>query len=212
MIDIIPGILESEFSEIEYKVGLVAPYVEWVQIDFSDGTLVPGNTCMHIEKFQTLCPKYPNVSFEAHLMVTKPEKYIRGLATAGFKRLIAHVEADDTRIYLAEVEYESVEVGLAIDGTTEVGEIEPFLEKIDTVLVMTVEAGASGQKFLPETVEKIKAIHEGYPDLPIEVDGGINDVNIKIVKDAGATRAVMTSYIFTQTERIAKAIARLKNA
>lgn len=216
MIDVIPGILEKDSAEIERLIALVAPYVSWVQIDVADNTLVPNETFLQFEEFEVLTKHSGRVdlsklSFEAHLMVAEPEKYIRPLADAGFKRLIAHVESHDPRRFLDEATYESCEVGIAIDGPTELEQVEPFLESVDVVLVMTIEAGFSGQALMPETIEKIKKIHENFPDLAIEVDGGINDKTAKLVKDAGATRLVSTSYLFKDPTHIAAAIARLKN-
>ena len=210
MVDIIPGILEKDFSEIERRVKLVAPYVSWVQIDVADNTLVPNETFLGFDQFVQLVQLDKAPSLEAHLMVAEPEKYIRPLADSGFKRLIAHVEAHDPRRFLDVAKYESVEVGLAIDGPTDLEQIEPFLEEIDVVLVMTIEAGFSGQALMPETLEKIKQIRENFPNLPIEVDGGINDKTARLVRDAGATRLVSTSYVFNDPAGIAEAIARLQ--
>lgn len=212
MIDIIPGILEKDFSEVERRVKLVAAYVSWVQIDVADNTLVPNETFLKFDQFVQLGKLDKAPSLEAHLMVAEPEKYIRPLADAGFKRLIAHVEAHDPRRFLDEAKYESVEVGLAIDGPTDLEQIEPFLEEIDVVLVMTIEAGFSGQQLMPETLEKIKTIRRNFPDLPIAVDGGINDKTARLVRDAGATRLVSTSYLFKDPANIAAAIERLKTA
>ncbi len=211
MIDIIPGILEKDFAKIEERVRLVTGLVDWVQIDIADNTLVPNTTYTDFGRLGGLGKLGGKLSFEGHLMVGSPEKYIRPLVDAGFRRLIAQVEAADPRLFLDQAQYEDVEVGLAIDGATEIEHIEPFLEEIDVVLVMTVEAGFSGAPFLPETVEKIKLIHQNLPDLPIEVDGGINDQTAKLVKDAGATRVVSTSYIFKDSAQVAEAIERLRN-
>lgn len=209
MIEIIPGILEKDWSEIERRIKLVSPYVPWVQIDVADNSLVPNTTFLDFEKFRAVPA---SVSLEAHLMVAHPEKYIRPLAGAGFKRLIAHLESADPRLFLDQARYEEVEVGIAIDGPTEVEQVEPFLEEVDTVLVMMIEAGFSGQEFEPENLEKVRRIHSHYPDLPIEVDGGINETTAKLVKEAGATRIVSTSFIFKDPDRIAQAIETLKNA
>lgn len=209
MIDIIPGILEKEWARIDERIKLVSSLVSWVQIDIADNTLVPNTTFLDFP----LLPQSPlSPQFEAHLMVANPEKYIRQLADAGFKRLIAHVECVDPRLFLDQVRFEHVEVGIAIDGPTELEQIEPFLEEIDCVLVMMIEAGFSGQELQPENLEKMKAIHQNFSDLPIEVDGGINEVTAKLVKDAGATRLVSTSYLFRDPQRILDAIERLKNA
>ncbi len=209
MVDVIPGILEKEWSVIEERLGLVKGLVRAVQIDIEDNTFVPNETILTFDKF---VPYADVMALEAHLMVAQPERYVKALADAGFKRLIAHVEANDPRLFLEQAQYEHVEVGMAIDGATELEQIEPFLEEIDMVLVMTIEAGFSGQPFLVETVEKIKTIHQNFPDLPIEVDGGINDQTAKIVKDAGATRLVSTSFLFKDPANIADAIEKLKTA
>ena len=210
-IDIIPGILEKDFPAIEARLKLVAPYCEWVQIEFADNTLVPNTTLLDFSLFSHLSPLSRFPAFEAHFMVANPEKYIKAAADAGFKRLIAHVEAHDPRLFLDQVKYEHVEVGIAIDGPTEFDTLEPFLEEVDVVLVMMVEAGFSGSAFLPECIEKIKSIHSYLPDLPIEVSGGITDKTARLVKDAGATRLVSTSYIFNDPATVASKIERLKN-
>ncbi len=209
MVDVIPGILEKAWSPIEERLNLVKGLVRAVQIDVADNTFVPNETILTFSQF---APFAKELSLEAHLMVASPEKYIKPLADAGFKRLIAHVEANDPRLFLEQAQYEHVEVGIAIDGATELDQAEPFLEEIDMVLVMTIEAGFSGQPFMTETVEKIKTIHQNFPDLPIEVDGGINDQTAKIVKDAGAMRLVSTSFLFKDPANVSAAIERLKNA
>lgn len=205
-VDIIPGILEHDFAAIESRLGLVSPHVSWAHIDFADNTLVPNTTFFDFSRFSRL-PALPHL--EAHFMVSQPEKYIKAAADAGFKRLIAHVEAHDPRIFLDQVKFEDVEVGIALDGPTEFEAVEPFLEEADFVLVMTVEAGFSGGKFLPECVEKIKSIHNYLPDLPIEAEGGINDQTARLVREAGASRLVSTSYVFRDPATIAQAIESL---
>jgi len=213
MIDVIPGVLEKEWAHIEERLLLVAPHVEWVQVDIADNTLVPNKTLLDFAKFSptALLRQLSHMSFEAHLMVANPEKYIRPLADAGFKRLIAHVEAHDPRVFLEQAKYEHIEVGVAIDGPTEFEQVEPYLDQVDMVLVMTIEAGFSGQEFMVDAVEKIRTIHQNFPDLPIEVDGGINNATAKIAVDAGATRLVSTSYIFKHPDSIAEAIESLKS-
>src|SRR5260221_2836741 len=132
MIDVIPGILEKEWAPIEERLFLVAPLVEWVQIDVADNSLVPNTTLLDFTKFSPahLPHELQSLSFEAHLMVASPEKYIRPLADAGFKRLIAHVECHDPRIFLEAAKYEHIEVGIAIDGATEFDQIEPSLGEV----------------------------------------------------------------------------------
>lgn len=208
MIDVIPGIFETQWSDMEKKIALVSSLVDWVQIEISDGTLVPTNTLVKLDKLDKFAK---SLSFEAHLMVAYPVKYIRPLADSGFKRLIAHIECQDPRAYLDSATYESIEACLAIDSQTDVEQIEPFLEEVDGVLVMTAEAGETGSVFQPETVEKIRLIRQHFADLPIEAEGGINNVTAKIITEAGATRLVSTIYLFADLSRIAQAVARLKS-
>jgi ribulose-phosphate 3-epimerase len=207
MIDVIPGIFESDPAEIRRKLDLVAGHVPWVQLDISDGTLVEKQSLVSSVELEKIIAGYPQISFEAHLMVANPEKYVRKYAEAGFKRLIAHVEATDPRLFLDEVKYESMEVGLAIDASTELDIAETMFEEVDFILVMTAEMGRSGQQLMPETVEKIRLIHENLPDIPIEADCGINEQTAKIVCDAGATRLAVTSYLFVKNpDNISRAV------
>lgn len=212
MLDIIPGILEKDGKELERKIALVAPHAPWVQIDIGDNTLFP---CESVHDMNVLIPiiqKFVRlgVKFEAHLMVGKPRDYITDLVNAGFSRIIAHVECDDPREFMAEARVHETEVGLAIDVDTEIEVIEPMLEEIDVLLVMTVETGSSGQIFEPEAVEKIKVVRRNLPELPIEVDGGMNPASAKIVKEAGAERVVSTSYLFNTEHNIEEALETLQ--
>jgi ribulose-phosphate 3-epimerase len=211
MLEVVVGIFEKTIEELENKVNLIAQTGEntWVQIDFADGTLVPAVSVIDTPSLGRIISAHPNLSFEAHLMVASPEKYLKPLVDAGCKRIIAHVEAIDPRTFIEEAKYESVEIGLAIDGPTELEQIEPYMDDLDFILVMTIEAGASGQSLLPETVEKVKTLRDFYPDMPIEVDGGINDQTAKIVADAGATRVVSTSYVMNDPRSIRSHVKRL---
>ena len=204
MIEIIPGILEKEYLEIESKLKIVAQHVEWVHLDVADNTLVPNTLGIEIEKLeQTMQQDFAkHLSLETHVMVADPSKYIKPLVDAGVKRITAHIESNDPRQFLDEAKFESIEAGLAIDGPTEIELIEPYLDEIDYVHVLTIEAGFSGQPFMPEVVEKIRLIRENYPNLPISVDGGMNDRTVKIVSEAGASRAIVTSYFWDNSQDI----------
>lgn len=215
MFDIIPGIFETDLGELTRKLSLIAFYTEWVHIDVADGTLVPADTHPDFTFLPDLLKKISpdrSLQLEAHLMVARPHKYIKPLVDAGFSRLIAHVECEDPREFLRQAKFEEVEAALAIDGPTEIELIEPFVEEVDTVLVMTIEMGASSMPFLPETVEKIKALHEYTPDLIIEVDGGITPDTAKVVKEAGAIRLSATHYIWEHVNDLAGAIREIQEA
>lgn len=210
---VIPGVFEQDTKELERKISVVAPYVEWVQIDIADNTMVSAQSLTDSAGFEAILRPYKHngPKFEAHLMVSRPELYLEGLTKAGFSRFMAHVECWDFREFLAEARTYDIEAGIAIDTETDLDVIEPFLEEVDAVLVMTVDAGASGQSFQPEMADKIRDIHRNFPDLPIEVDGGMNPETAQTVTDAGATRIVSTSYIFKDKEGIEDAIRKLEH-
>lgn len=211
MTDIIPGVLEKEWSALEDKVRLAAIAASWIHIDFADNTMVASETPWDFDAYKTLISQYPDVLFEAHLIVANPDKYVKQLADSGFKRVIAHIESNDPRRFLDTAKYEEIEVGMALDGPSEVVEIEPFLEEVDFVLIAATEEGFSGQKFMPEVIEKIKLIRQNFADLPIEVVGGINEDTAKLVVEAGATRIVSMSYIFTHPDGVKAAIESLQD-
>lgn len=212
MIEVIANIYEKDVNELARKVGLVAGKLSWVQIDVADNTLVPNESIRDFRLLEPTIKRYKKLglSFEAHLMVENPVACLPGVNQAGFDRVIAHVECRDPREFLSEARAFDMEVGLAVDAETPVEQIEPFLEEIDCVLIMTADAGFSGQSFDEDTVEKIKIIHRALPDLPIGVDCGMNEQTAKVVRDAGATRIGSTSYLFKDEANIDTAIASLK--
>ncbi len=211
--EIIPGINEGDVKELERKITLVAPHVDMIQIDVGDNTIFPCDTVHDVALLTPIIKKFTKTGtkFEIHLMVANPIPYLKPLVDAGCARVIAHVECHDPREFLAEARTHEIEAGLAIDVESDFELIEPYLEEVDTVLVMTIETGASGQDFESEAMETIKTIHRNLPDLPIEVDGGMTPETAKIVKEAGVTRIVTTSFIFKSEQDIPSAIEALQN-
>jgi ribulose-phosphate 3-epimerase len=195
MVEVIPGILEQNFTEIVRKVRMVEEFIPWVQIDLLDGTLF-GNTNFHNpEKFSEFRTA---VKLELHMMVKNPQQLVDAWAGAGIRRFIAHLEGlSDPEIFIAKVRSKNLQVGLALDIDTPVEKVKPFLPNIDVVLIMTIHTGKSGQAFQLSSLNKISKLREFSPDFPIEVDGGINLETGKKVVEAGATRLVSTSYIFS---------------
>ena len=207
MAEVIPAILEKDFSKIEKKIHLVERLVSWVQIDIADNTLVRNTTFLDPSPFASL--KTP-LKLELHMMVRDPLVYLEGFIKAGFKRFFAHVEGDHTQEYIEQCLKYDAQVGLAIDGPTPVSKIQKYLVDIDAVLVMAIEAGESGRPFREDTVEKIKKIREADFEMPISVDGAMNVENAKKVIAAGATRICSNSYIFG-SEDVKVAIGELKS-
>lgn len=207
MVEVIPAILEKESSLVIQKMKIVEGVVEWVQIDIADGILVPNTTFTDLSPFKTY---QSPLSREIHLMVKDPLPFIGKSIEAGFTRLFAHVEADHVEEFVVKCQEANVEVGLAIDGPTGVDKIIPYLDNLDVVLVMAIEAGFSGKPFREDTLPKIARIHEEFFDLPIAVDGAMNDVNAAKVVAVGATRICSNSFIFNAKNPI-ESIQKLSN-
>lgn len=195
--EIIPGILEQDFSQIEKKLERIKPFAPYVHIDLLDGIYAPNKTFMDPAPFE----KYTkDMLFEIHMMVDNPIDYLKPWADVGCKRFIGQVEKmKDIPEFVAQGQLLG-EVGLALDTPTPIEALTFDIEDLDFVFIMTVKAGFSNQSFLPEMLEKVKKIRSRDPLIPIEVDGGISDATIMLAKEAGATRFVSTGYIFNQGE------------
>lgn len=207
MIEVIPAILEKNFTEIEKKMKRIETLVDWVQIDVADGILVPNTTFLDPVPFATLKTR---LNLEAHLMVRDPVTYVERFVNSGFKRFYAHIEGDNLNEYISRCYKLGVEIGLAIDGPTPVDKIHEYLDNIDSVLIMAIEAGESGRPYREDTTDKISKIREIDFEIPIAVDGAMNDTNAAKVIAAGATRINSNSYIFG-AEKVEERIKILKN-
>jgi ribulose-phosphate 3-epimerase len=196
MHNVIPGILEKDFAEIERKLAIIRPFSKAVHVDFLDGKFCEESSFMNFNEFI----KYKDDFFlEAHLITENPTQYIRQLAAVGFKRFIGHIEKmQDINEFIAEGQIFG-EVGLALDIDTPTSSLLIPFDDLDVILVMAVKAGQSGQAFSLQTISKIQELRL-KTQIPIEIDGGINDSTIIDTKNAGANRFVTTSYIFNSPD------------
>lgn len=192
MIEIIPGILEKNWTEIEKKIELARSLANTIHIDIIDGKFANNTTFLDPEHFK----KYTrDLFFELHMMVEDPISYLDKWADAGFRRFLGHIEKMPDQVeFIAKAQLLG-DVGLAIDLKTPLSAVQVPFEDLDNILLMSVPAGFSGQKFDSSALEKIKEVTD-KTFIPIEVDGGINDSNILEIKNAGATSCVVTSFIF----------------
>lgn len=196
--EIIPGILEKDWSEIERKLSLVKPFAKTIHIDIIDGKFTPNTTFLDPTPFA----KYSkDVFFEAHLMVEEPISYLKPLADAGFKRFLGHIEKMSDQVEFVAQGQLLGEVGLAVDGPTSLESVKVPFDDLDCILIMTIKAGESGQEFVREYLDKVKTLRQAQGQfLQIEVDGGINDKTIVESRSAGATRFVANSFIFNSKD------------
>jgi ribulose-phosphate 3-epimerase len=194
MYEIIPGILEKEWAEIERKINLVKSFAKVIHIDIIDGKFAPNTTFLDPTPFA----KYSkDLLLEVHLMVDEPINYLKPFAAAGFKRFLGHIEKMSDQVeFVAQGELLG-EVGLAIDGPTDLSAVKIPYEDLDSILVMSIKAGQSGQAFVPEYLKKARTLRQAQGQfLSIEIDGGINDKTIVEARNAGATSFVTNSFLF----------------
>ncbi len=208
MIEIIPAIIPKFFQEIEEKIKLVEPYVDWVQLDVMDGKFVNNSTWNNPNDLKSL---NTNLNLEVHLMINNPEEAIDDWIESGVKRIIIHYESTDKHKEIIEkVKRAGLEIGLAINPETSIEVIDEFYKDIDLVLIMSVNPGFGNQDFLNESVDKIRQLRERYKNVNIEVDGGVNLETAPNVIKAGANILISGSAIF-KSNNIEETIKQLKN-
>ena len=207
MLKISTSILASN-NRIESIQKLNNTNSDYIHIDTMDGLFVP-NTQMPINEIIEL-EKISNKPLDVHLMVENPEEYITQLENKNIDYITIHIEINkDINKLIHIIKSLNYKVGLSIKPNTNIEALIPYLDKIDLVLIMSVEPGFGGQKFMPETLEKAKQLKNYKKDLTIEIDGGINATNINDIKKY-VDIAVVGSYI-TNSENYNQAINNLKN-
>lgn len=206
-----PSILSCNLARLQDEVQTIESAADWLQIDVMDGHFVP-NLSFGAPVIQHLKTSLP---LDVHLMVENPLDRMRDFLPLGVKNITFHAEAVKAGAkrtdIVQEIHAAGVQAGIAIKPGTPLSAIEDVLSVIDLVLVMSIEPGFAGQKFMPEVLPKIKDLATHYPDLMIQVDGGIDAETAKLCREAGANNLVSASYIFSAPDRLA-AIRALRGA
>ncbi|EFR42757.1 ribulose-phosphate 3-epimerase [Dialister micraerophilus] len=210
---IAPSLLSADFANLEKEVREIEKSgADLLHLDMMDGHFVP-NLTFGVPIINAI-RKHTKLPFDIHMMVFNPEKYLDELEKVGVQMISFHQEASihQDRI-IQEIKERKIKAGIAINPATSINNIEPILPILDYVLIMSVNPGFGGQKFIYYTLEKVKKLkkiiqNNGYNTL-IEVDGGIKAENIQLLKDAGADICVAGSAVFGKPDR-KKAIAILK--
>lgn len=191
---IAPSMLASDFT----KMGECAAAIkdaDWMHLDIMDGHFVP-NISFGPDVVRALRP-VSGLFFDVHLMLSHPKFYIEKFAAAGAELITFHVECeDDIAETIAEIKKHGIKVGLSLKPGTPVEALYPYLDDIDLVLVMTVEPGFGGQKFMADQMDKLRTLRQKRPDILLEVDGGINRETALVCRDAGADVLVAGTGVF----------------
>ena len=194
---VVPAILTNDPAALETMIRQAENFTNYVQLDIMDGQFVPSRsiTWKHLANLPI------KLGWEAHLMVLRPEEYLPRFHQAGARKVIFHYEATSSpREVIARARELDLGVGLAINPETTVSTILPLADEVDSVLLMTVNPGFYGSKFLPEVMDKVAELRKARPDMEIGADGGAKESNITQIARAGVDVIYVGSAIFLQPQ------------
>ena len=194
---IVPAILTDDNDTLEKLVRQTETFTDYAQFDIMDGQFVPSRSvsCSDIASLKT------NLTWEAHLMVMNPENCLADFHKAGARKIVFHFQAASSPEKVIKlIRSKNMEIGLAINPEVPVSQITSLVDRLDSVLFLSVNPGFYGAKFIPEVLNKIKTFRRAYPDVEIGIDGGIKESNIAEIARTGVNVIYVGSAIFLQPD------------
>jgi len=204
-----PSILAADFSKLTEEIKMIEQAgVDFIHCDVMDGHFVPNITFgpLVIKALR----KSTNLTLDVHLMIENPDEYIKVFKEAGSDIITVHIEAlKEPQSVIQQIKNLGLKAGISINPPTPIDKIEPILDIVDMVLIMTVNPGFGGQKFISSCVPKIKKLRQKFSG-DIEVDGGINNETAMTSIRAGANMIVAGTYLF-KSKNVREVVQKLKN-
>jgi ribulose-phosphate 3-epimerase len=210
------SILSADFTRLGEEIAACeSAGADWLHVDVMDGHFVPHITMGPF--IVQACRRVTRLPLDVHLMIEKPERYLEAFGKAGASGLTVHVETcPDLFSTLKQIKSLGCWAGVVLNPATAVSAIEPYLGEADLVLVMSVNPGYSGQKFMPEAISKVAHIRKQLDTINssawLEVDGGIDHATLPLMKNAGASVFVTATAVFKNPQGIQKGIQSLRRA